>query len=369
MNLNIGGNLRRLRRERDLTQEELAEVLNVSFQAVSKWERGDSYPDITLLPGIASFFGVSIDDLLGMNELLRAEKIEEIHRLAARRMSEGTHEDMAAVYREGLKRFPNDESLMRGLTDALIGIRKGDAGVSRDEALEAIAVYERMLKYSSNDFYRNHARASLPGAYFLAGEREREKAAEEAQKLPSIYDTREYTLIHVTRGDDQIKAIQSLLHMFMYNFWQITRFAAPNDTYIMDTGGDFFGYTAQQRIGILDIGIRALELMSDKDDHPYLPLRISFNYRAMAELAISDGQYDQVLDYIEKAADYAQMNDAMPEEIRYSSALRNRAGTGYKEHSHGCRQLLMFLKRDCFSSLKRNERFVSVVERLMSCIT
>lgn len=78
MTIYFGENLKRLRKEKDLTQEDLAEVLGVSFQAVSKWERGESYPDITVLPEISAFFKVSIDDLLGIN---KAENEKEIKKL------------------------------------------------------------------------------------------------------------------------------------------------------------------------------------------------------------------------------------------------------------------------------------------------
>ena len=51
-----------------MTQEELAEKLNIGFQAVSKWETGTTTPDIALLPKIALYFGVSMDTLFSMNE-------------------------------------------------------------------------------------------------------------------------------------------------------------------------------------------------------------------------------------------------------------------------------------------------------------
>ena len=77
MNIYFGENLKNLRKEKNLTQEKLADFLGVSFQTVSKWERGDTYPDITMLPEIAGFFKISVDDLLGVN---RAENEKEILR-------------------------------------------------------------------------------------------------------------------------------------------------------------------------------------------------------------------------------------------------------------------------------------------------
>ena len=68
MTIYLSENIKRLRREKDLTQETLAEFLGVTFQSVSNWERGESFPDITILPEIASFFKVSVDELLGVNK-------------------------------------------------------------------------------------------------------------------------------------------------------------------------------------------------------------------------------------------------------------------------------------------------------------
>lgn len=68
MNINISENIKINRQLKGMTQEELAGVLGVSPQAVSKWERGDGYPDITTLPDIAGFFEISIDELMGFAE-------------------------------------------------------------------------------------------------------------------------------------------------------------------------------------------------------------------------------------------------------------------------------------------------------------
>ena len=63
MEISIGENIRRLRKEKRMTQRELASRLNVSIQAVSKWERSYSYPDVTLLMPIADIFSVTLDEL------------------------------------------------------------------------------------------------------------------------------------------------------------------------------------------------------------------------------------------------------------------------------------------------------------------
>lgn len=75
MELMIGEKLRKLRRDRDMTQEMLASAFGVSPQAISKWECGDGYPDITMLPMIANYFKVTIDELMGNDEIGQQEDI------------------------------------------------------------------------------------------------------------------------------------------------------------------------------------------------------------------------------------------------------------------------------------------------------
>ncbi|MCL2203621.1 MAG: helix-turn-helix domain-containing protein [Defluviitaleaceae bacterium] len=71
--LYIAENLKALRKTKDWTQEEVAERLNVSPQSVSKWERGDTCPDITLLPALANLYKVSIGAMMGMDKINKTE--------------------------------------------------------------------------------------------------------------------------------------------------------------------------------------------------------------------------------------------------------------------------------------------------------
>lgn len=68
MKLSIGENIKRLRREKDMTQEDFAELLGVSCQSVSRWENGICYPDMELLPTISDLFQITVDKLLGISE-------------------------------------------------------------------------------------------------------------------------------------------------------------------------------------------------------------------------------------------------------------------------------------------------------------
>ena len=77
MQLDIGQKIRELRRRDGRTQEELAQAIGVTSQAVSRWESGGSYPDMEIIPSIANYFGVSIDELFGYDNE-RSRKIDAL---------------------------------------------------------------------------------------------------------------------------------------------------------------------------------------------------------------------------------------------------------------------------------------------------
>ena len=77
MKIPFAENLKKLRRAKDMTQDDLAQFLGVTFQAVSKWERNEGYPDITMLPVIANYFEVTVDSLLGNDIISKEERIEQ----------------------------------------------------------------------------------------------------------------------------------------------------------------------------------------------------------------------------------------------------------------------------------------------------
>lgn len=77
--LKIGENILQKRKERGITQEELAEFIMVTKASVSKWETGQSYPDILLLPKLATFFNISVDELIGYDPDLSSAQIQKFY--------------------------------------------------------------------------------------------------------------------------------------------------------------------------------------------------------------------------------------------------------------------------------------------------
>ena len=109
----MGQIIRRLRKERNLTQEELAEQLGVTFQAVSKWENDSGMPDISQVVPIANVFGVSTDVLFGTVGLNDDEEvIKIINDAQALLLSPLTSKDLLRKYyalQQGLKLYPNNK--------------------------------------------------------------------------------------------------------------------------------------------------------------------------------------------------------------------------------------------------------------------
>ncbi len=120
MKLYIAENLKRLRQSCGLTQEQLAERLGVSFQSVSRWETGLSYPDIELIPEIAAFFEVSTDVLMGVEKATMEQNLARDKKIL--RMDEfETAEERLAFIEELHRRYPHDAEILVDLVYALSG--------------------------------------------------------------------------------------------------------------------------------------------------------------------------------------------------------------------------------------------------------
>ena len=112
MELNIGANIKRLRLAKGLTQEQLAKILNVSTAAISKWEAKNIYPDITMLYPLAEVFSVSIDELLGYDQLKIKTDIDNLISEYQKLNVSGNFMEASKLITEARKRYPQDYQIM-----------------------------------------------------------------------------------------------------------------------------------------------------------------------------------------------------------------------------------------------------------------
>lgn len=111
MRLPISQTIKRLRKEKNITQEELAKVLNVTYQSVSRWENDLAYPDVELIPLIARYFDVTTDVLFGTDETTVEYKIQEYLKLIQEQQKINSDEDFKRfenTLKEAIKSFPKD---------------------------------------------------------------------------------------------------------------------------------------------------------------------------------------------------------------------------------------------------------------------
>lgn len=178
--IHLAENLKKHRKLKNLTQEDVAEYLGITPQSVSKWERGESSPDITLLPALANLFETSIDLLVGMDAIRAEETRYNIHRKAIAYQRRGDYDLAERTYRDALLIYPNKPGMILGLAGTL---------ALKGSTHEAIELMERGLPISLNERQKSTMRAALCFLYLKAGYET--KANRLAAELPHARESRE----------------------------------------------------------------------------------------------------------------------------------------------------------------------------------
>ena len=132
--MNIGNKIKELRKQRGITQEQLANCIGISFQAVSKWENNIALPDITLAPILANYFGISMDELFDFNQ----KEIElAVNSIAneAYKYRESDPEKSRRILEEGLLKYPGNDILLNNLLYVLNYTQNPDETISVASAL------------------------------------------------------------------------------------------------------------------------------------------------------------------------------------------------------------------------------------------
>ncbi len=190
MKLNIGETIKKLRKEREITQEEFAEVLGVSCQSVSRWENDNCYPDIELIPVIADFFGISTDRLMGVDETKEKEAVKRYLEAFQEAISRGDIDECIRISREGVKEFPNNYELLDNLMYALFLSTDEDGNIPEWKEnmekydAEITALGERIMKYCPDQNIRLRAMSRLAFNHCEMGRKEIGRAIYET--FPSV---------------------------------------------------------------------------------------------------------------------------------------------------------------------------------------
>ena len=186
MEINLKEKLRALRQQKNITQEALANHLGITPQSVGKWERGEGFPDITLLPKIAFYFDVTVDELLCVDQTRVEETIAKYKRQAAIYQNNGENEKNLELCEKAYTEFPNNCDVIEQLMYAIN--RKAQYPCPKDEANRIVALGEALLAKSANATQREHAVQYLCYTYHLICNNE--KALYYANMGGSIYATR-----------------------------------------------------------------------------------------------------------------------------------------------------------------------------------
>jgi len=175
MKLNIGNKIRTMRKQRGLTQEQLADAVGISFQAISKWENGISLPDITLAPVLASYFGISIDELFDYNLKETEAKIESIC-VKAQACRNDDPATSRRILEEGLEAYPDNDILLNNLLYVMD---------YKNDPDDVIRVADKLIDLTTHDDVRYDALRCLAEAYKQKGDLESAEAA--IEQIPEIY--------------------------------------------------------------------------------------------------------------------------------------------------------------------------------------
>lgn len=191
--MNIGNKIKALRKARGLTQEQLANAIGISFQAVSKWENNIAYPDITLVPVLANFFGVSMDELFDFSLSEKETEIKEIIN-EAYKFRENDPKKSRSILEEGLKKYPENDILLNNLLYVII---------DPDETIE---IASKLVERTFDNEVKYDAFRFLAYAYKKKGDL---KSAENAiEQIPEIYFTKLTEIAYLLDGEPKLKAAE-----------------------------------------------------------------------------------------------------------------------------------------------------------------
>ena len=340
-----------LRKAKDLTQDQIADIFHVSPQAVSRWETGANYPDIEILPHIAGFFKVTVDELLGTALILGEEKAKEYERDIRNLMNSGKLDDAIDLAHKAIKEYPLRYTLQALLIQALCAACTEESPEKHKE--EIIAVGERAMKYCTDQTKCEWIKWQLIRQYAKWGMKAEAKMI--VDTLPKeAYYTQELTLCYALEGEAWRKNQR----------WRISRFTYMLCDLLLRPYVDEAGLDALQKIkwlkAIMQIGRMSNEIIEDDDDDDF---GYAFENVELAELYCEAGDKENAIRYVEKA---------VPDAMRHIDVMDQTNEDGF----NGCawptrRNMCWILWEDSlmkpqFDLIRDDARFIKCFEMLQA---
>lgn len=221
--MDIGKKIKELRKSKGITQEQLAQSLGVSFQAVSKWETNITLPDITLVPILASYFGISTDELFNFDiNKMQSEVegiVEDAHNYIENDPAQGRK-----ILENGLKKYPENAVLLNSLLYVINYSENPD---------ETIAVANKIIEKTSRNNLKYEALRFLAYAYRVKGDM---KSAKDAiEQIPEIYFNKLTEMAYLLSGEEKLNAAQKQKLISLENLiqmmWKIAEYYAETGEY------------------------------------------------------------------------------------------------------------------------------------------
>lgn len=327
MKITLGENLRAMRNKESITQEQLAEALEVSPQAVSRWENEAAFPDISLLPVIANYFDVSVDYLLGVDTAHKQKETDNIIETDKKLRSEGKTRESVNFLREKVKEFPSNPEMLHRLACSLFSLyhqsgEKFSEEETRAMAEEAAGLCKRALKYCDNNdsLFIGQCKQTLILNYVELGEKGR--AEEIADTLPSLWCSREMVRPVTLAKKEALKEYQENLLLLI-------------DAIIINMGRikGCEKYTDEQLIELAETREKLILLLAGENPC-WLNERLFNLVLIRAKIFLRSEDTERLSDVFPKLLKYARDYEERRENGKYGvfwlSELRDGGGAGTK---------------------------------------
>ena len=316
MNMYIGENIKRLRREKNVTQEKLSEHLSISCQAISKWERGETYPDITLIIPIASYFSVSTDELLGVDHAKNEKKILDYLSEYDRLSNLGKDKEKCDFIRKAYKEFPNDfriidKHLAMLVYDPYLEHRNDICACIPAHIEELTKLCGRVLDECTIPSFRYWALSILSDIYEYQGNRT--KAMETIEQFPDS---------HWSRGQ-QYENFYANLQSAEWWYWVHYNINALSDDLIVKFRNCVTNSKSppEERIKQFFKAVDFIKLLHEDGDYGFKHYYLCELYIYIADRYIELHDYEKAREYLDLGFSHSKQYDELPEITIHTSFL------------------------------------------------